>query len=285
MSRIDVAGWTLQADKAAQRPILPVEIHERIIDSLSNHPKALATCGLVCRAMVPRTRFHLFTVVHLRKRKDCIRLEGILRSSAHTRNPISPLIRAIRIGWRPLLHPEWFLPSLMSVLPLMGAVEAVTLWEFSKSCTLGSVLFCLRVLPPRHVRRLDMWNFKFFPDELYQLISLFPALNTFEIYSPRPLARRTAPLAPIDKPLFESCIRITHLTVCMPTGKPATCILSLLAAPVITLSLEQLYWNVDLAVKKNDSILKTIISHSKSTLSRLAIHVSGGAGTRFSQPV
>ncbi|OCH89764.1 hypothetical protein OBBRIDRAFT_693801, partial [Obba rivulosa] len=53
---------------------LPLELYEDVIDYLWDDLSALLACSLTCRALTPRTRFHIFRVVTLGSLKDCIDL-------------------------------------------------------------------------------------------------------------------------------------------------------------------------------------------------------------------
>ncbi|KAF4613921.1 hypothetical protein D9613_007457 [Agrocybe pediades] len=52
-------------DHNARVPRLPLEITDLLIDELLNNVRALGACSLVCRDWLPRSRHHLFKVVHL----------------------------------------------------------------------------------------------------------------------------------------------------------------------------------------------------------------------------
>ncbi|KAF9553963.1 hypothetical protein CPC08DRAFT_713296 [Agrocybe pediades] len=52
-------------DHNARVPRLPLEITDLVIDDLRNNDRALGACSLVCRDWLPRSRHHLFKIVHL----------------------------------------------------------------------------------------------------------------------------------------------------------------------------------------------------------------------------
>lgn len=54
------------------RPTLPSEIILSIIDCLRDDPSTLATCGLVGRSWVYRSRYHLFHTLKLREERDAM---------------------------------------------------------------------------------------------------------------------------------------------------------------------------------------------------------------------
>ncbi|OCH94035.1 hypothetical protein OBBRIDRAFT_723682, partial [Obba rivulosa] len=62
---------------------LPPELTDRIIDFLYGDKYTLAACGLVCRAWVPASRFHLFHSVRLRTKRQYLRWLFVLTSSRH----------------------------------------------------------------------------------------------------------------------------------------------------------------------------------------------------------
>jgi hypothetical protein len=63
-----------------QRPPVPPELIETIIDMLHMDRTALATCALVCRSWLPRTRYHLFSEVIITRRNDAV-ISKLLSSS------------------------------------------------------------------------------------------------------------------------------------------------------------------------------------------------------------
>ncbi|KJA19807.1 hypothetical protein HYPSUDRAFT_217406 [Hypholoma sublateritium FD-334 SS-4] len=56
---------TVQLKRPAQRPALPWEVTDIIIDHLFYDVRALGTCGAVCTEWLARSRFHLFSTVQL----------------------------------------------------------------------------------------------------------------------------------------------------------------------------------------------------------------------------
>lgn len=56
---------TVQLKRPAQRPALPWEVTDIIIDYLYHDVRALGTCGAVCTEWLARSRFHLFSTVQL----------------------------------------------------------------------------------------------------------------------------------------------------------------------------------------------------------------------------
>lgn len=73
-------------------PNLPVEVWERVVDHLwEDYPELLA-CSLVCRAWLPRSRFHLLSRVLLQSRADIHSLARNLKSLDGLRDQIHTLI-------------------------------------------------------------------------------------------------------------------------------------------------------------------------------------------------
>lgn len=65
---------------------IPIEIWERVMDHLCLDYQALVACSLVCRAWLPRSRFHLLSRAHLQSRADVYRLARNLKSLDRLKN-------------------------------------------------------------------------------------------------------------------------------------------------------------------------------------------------------
>jgi hypothetical protein len=78
----------------------PQEVYEIIIDHFHDDNATLSVCGLVCRAWVPATRYHLFAEVHLcpNDYSAITRFLELLASSAADRS-IASYIRSVYISY------------------------------------------------------------------------------------------------------------------------------------------------------------------------------------------
>ncbi|KZT63424.1 hypothetical protein DAEQUDRAFT_719432 [Daedalea quercina L-15889] len=106
-------------------PVLPVEIWERVIDSLRNWPAALVACSSVCKTWNARSRFHLITWVRLTDRQRTHWLTRFLRENP----PLRPRVHSVSIrsslrrGTRqPIPHFGTFALMLPGKLPAAKAL-------------------------------------------------------------------------------------------------------------------------------------------------------------------
>ena len=88
---------------------IPQEIYDEIIDYLHGNKADLATCGLVCRAWIPSSRYHLFSVVHIAieqyewmmpYRRRVVQFLDLLTFSEY----ILPFIREVRVRFAGQRH-------------------------------------------------------------------------------------------------------------------------------------------------------------------------------------
>ncbi|KAL6302309.1 hypothetical protein BKA93DRAFT_737219, partial [Sparassis latifolia] len=57
---------------------VPPEIRDMIIDYLWYHPAALKKCSTICRAWLPRSRFHRFRTIVIAGDNQYARFEGVI---------------------------------------------------------------------------------------------------------------------------------------------------------------------------------------------------------------
>lgn len=60
--------------------LLPIEVHERIIGSLDNCTESgtIAACALVCRTWLPFSRFKLYYIIELRRRRQWVAFKNLI---------------------------------------------------------------------------------------------------------------------------------------------------------------------------------------------------------------
>ena len=114
-------------------PLLPQEIvEEHIIDKLTNDPKALRACALVCRAWIPTAQSRLFSSINLRflengsRELDCVKLRRVFATSAH----LAPYVSTLLITDGPESNLRWLAnnrESLSSILPMLVNVKKITI--------------------------------------------------------------------------------------------------------------------------------------------------------------
>ncbi|KAL0959365.1 hypothetical protein HGRIS_014619 [Hohenbuehelia grisea] len=87
-------------------PRIPVELCETIVDFYSQTPSVLINCSLVCRAWVPSTRRHLFSLIHVHDMNISLFFQ-LLQSPLCTISPSS--IRGVQLTMftQSLAVPSW----------------------------------------------------------------------------------------------------------------------------------------------------------------------------------
>ncbi len=124
---------TTTSPLAAVVATLPLEVEERIIDKLHYHIYALQNCALTCRRWQPRTRYHLFAAIRVRKKDELFSLYTLLSQSPH----LLPLVRSLTFRAK-LFHESVdiddrepaFLFQMVPV-PLLTSLPNLVCWKFS----------------------------------------------------------------------------------------------------------------------------------------------------------
>jgi hypothetical protein len=127
----------------SQRPRLPPELIDRIIDHLHDCPKDLRRCSLVCKACLATSRFHIFYRIQIypssRSRSfhphsrgtsyRCLNLYQIIQKSPDIALYIRELLFSVGFEGRVMMdEKEW--PHLETVLPqLLHSLTALTTFE------------------------------------------------------------------------------------------------------------------------------------------------------------
>ncbi len=75
-------------------PPLPIEIEDRIVDQLVDHPASLRNCSLTCRAWLPRSRFHLFGTIRIRTKSVLDAVLDYFQAKPHMRTLVRSLVMA-----------------------------------------------------------------------------------------------------------------------------------------------------------------------------------------------
>ena len=107
-------------------PILPPEIWERVIDHLSQYPRALIRCGLVCRAWYARCRFHLVVTTNLVNVRAVYYFASLIVTRPDLRNRVKQIVirGSVRGQTRPPIpHFETFALMLAKNLPSVGTLH------------------------------------------------------------------------------------------------------------------------------------------------------------------
>ncbi|PIL25493.1 hypothetical protein GSI_13383 [Ganoderma sinense ZZ0214-1] len=135
-------------------PALPVEVIERVVDFLHDDIHTLAVCSLICRALLPTTRKHIWSSVHIPvlhdRRPKTRRLAGFL--ALLDSNPdLPPYVRSLTWAWA----------ASGGSTPAWSGFKRYRLWE---------------KLP--NVRALKFHRIAFFViDPILELCRMFPCLE------------------------------------------------------------------------------------------------------------
>jgi hypothetical protein len=116
---------------------LPQEVCENLIDHLHDDKAALGVCGLVCRAWVPASRYHLFGEADIYLDDDCVdltRFLELLRTSITGRS-IAPYVRKVDVVYEGYNAKTDLLNSLYEALLIL------------RDTTLGYESIALRRVP------------------------------------------------------------------------------------------------------------------------------------------
>ncbi|KAH9945749.1 hypothetical protein B0H21DRAFT_421148 [Amylocystis lapponica] len=100
---------------------LPPETWDHVLDHLWDDHRALAACGLTCRAWVPTTRLHLFRVVRLRDPLGYALFDDLISTSTY----IASCVRSLTIT-KADLRLTWLDHELPRILRRLNRVECLT---------------------------------------------------------------------------------------------------------------------------------------------------------------
>ncbi|KIM86665.1 hypothetical protein PILCRDRAFT_815901 [Piloderma croceum F 1598] len=136
---------------------IPSELADTIIDCLHDDSRALASCSVVCRAWLPRSRFHLFE--HILLEPSRLQLFDLLDSPLST---IAPYVRCLHLEegrGRYSYEPEW-LNKALPRLAVFTAVESLEVdlarFDLLETETTRGLVSNFRML-----RNLHFWHVKF----------------------------------------------------------------------------------------------------------------------------
>ncbi|KAI0710095.1 hypothetical protein C8Q76DRAFT_89035 [Earliella scabrosa] len=108
------------------RPALPLEVEERIIDHLQSHVRSLLSCCVVCKAWIPRARFHLFRRIYVTRKEELADLCSFLDSNPTLRGVIHGVTLSLAMVESPQLDLYQVAPLiLLSQLPELRRWELV----------------------------------------------------------------------------------------------------------------------------------------------------------------
>jgi hypothetical protein len=137
---------------AFRRPPVPPELIETIIDMLHTDRAALATCALVCRSWLPRTRYHLFSEVTITSAAVLTRLSSSTFTSAvkhlvlHTiENFDQSICRLSNVSKMSLRGIHWSMTPVsppINLIPLLRNLESLHI-ELVSIDGHGAILFAL----------------------------------------------------------------------------------------------------------------------------------------------
>ncbi|EMD34656.1 hypothetical protein CERSUDRAFT_107279 [Gelatoporia subvermispora B] len=134
---------------------LPQELWEGIIDHLGSplDRQSVLSCALVCRAWLPRSRFHLFNTVYLRTPRQIRRLEEVMDEGPH----LKPLVTEISLCLDENATKSLFsLPDILSRLPQVKEVNIASFPLYPDGIMLMNKHEVLREPSRRWSRR--MWQ-------------------------------------------------------------------------------------------------------------------------------
>ncbi|KAF7299483.1 Serine/threonine-protein phosphatase [Mycena indigotica] len=174
---------------------LPLELHERIVDSLSAHTNALGACSLVSRHWFPRARYHLFWTLDLSadwtpEPNGMTSLLSLLLNS-HTPATFTPYISSIILTRR-----TWGMTPVNSILSVLQRVGVVPN-RLEIDCPAYEPLkpfFCASLRSLSLTLHLDIHI-----DTLLAYISAFPLLESLRLAgSARYQAEETGQTSDLD---------------------------------------------------------------------------------------
>ncbi|CCM00077.1 uncharacterized protein FIBRA_02104 [Fibroporia radiculosa] len=199
------------------KPLVPPELWDDIIDCLWNDRPALLACTLTCRAWLPRARFHAFHSISVVDLSSFKRLHRLLDASPH----LASYVRRLSIvgGWTQGLptsttrvDKKW--PALLSRLPL---VEDLTLcrWNAAKMKH-GALRALYKSLEAIRTLRLVDVQFQRGTEDVPWLVLACPRLTALHccdldmILYPQPSPPRSLPPRK-DEDFLASTVRLESL--------------------------------------------------------------------------
>ncbi|GBE78947.1 hypothetical protein SCP_0201440 [Sparassis crispa] len=150
---------------------LPLELTDRIIDYLSDDHASLRSCSLTSHAWLPRSRFHLFSNMHVEENE---RLGSLVDVSYSNGAPPLDLVRSLTfkgIYW----NPPWT-GRLADIFGNSSSSLQAFIAQQTESRYAGILVSTLRQF--RNVTRLDLSGCTFRNLEMFRdIISAFPLLR------------------------------------------------------------------------------------------------------------
>ncbi|KAJ7609449.1 hypothetical protein FB45DRAFT_1066853 [Roridomyces roridus] len=185
----DVA-WTMRE--------LSPELVDQVMDAVSlldGDRLRIASCGLVCRQWLPRSRFHVFQYLWL----DASRLDSLLTLVETSSSPLLAIVHVVHLD--------------LTVNPLFRLEHLTTL---SSTCANLTCIRCTINSPPSEIVPQDF----FLETCLPVLGSQCPALTRFEL---QPTYAETVPLGMITHilaslPALEVFVLLSDSNTIVPTG-------------------------------------------------------------------
>ncbi|KAG7440133.1 uncharacterized protein BT62DRAFT_938329 [Guyanagaster necrorhizus] len=108
---------------AVLRPGLPLELMDRIVDTLSNDVPSLTACALSSRQLVHRSRYHLFRAIHFDfiPHRSFNRCENFLEKCQNA----APLVRSLTLSENALQASEPQLPTIFAMMKNLTSLHLV----------------------------------------------------------------------------------------------------------------------------------------------------------------
>ncbi|EMD42337.1 hypothetical protein CERSUDRAFT_121065, partial [Gelatoporia subvermispora B] len=161
----------------------PLELCEGVIDILCDDVAALVACSLTCRALIARTRRHIFRSVSLGDATQCRKLEVLLNRSAEASHDIAYYIRDLRLGsFKALGGNNAYRASLCAVLPHLIYVEDVSISDmhFNDNFLPLENIFTFS----SEVRSLNLSRLIFYsPLDALRLFTAYPKLSAIRAHT------------------------------------------------------------------------------------------------------
>ncbi|THH21314.1 hypothetical protein EUX98_g8406 [Antrodiella citrinella] len=186
--------------------VFPPELDDYLMNIMSKDPNSLKTCALVCRAWLAASRVYLFRDVTIENEDMFLRFEDVVVHSPMIQDRVRTL-RIDRSGRRFEMTFPWINNNLSLTLPTqLTLLEAFEMHTVQEKHWKPETFHNLSQFTT--VTRLSVLHCGFSTDELFGIVSAFPALSELrishfiELFS----GGRKQPVPMIHKPKLESLV-------------------------------------------------------------------------------